>query len=109
MSMFQKMSFYRLYVNKGDVMKASYNYNGKWYVFAWFENTNNIIMAADANTDNERVIYIPVRQATGYSIKVNKKSLSSDRGAYGAIKFIQDCIRNNFMTVYVERIIQNFA
>ena len=90
-------------------MKASYNYNGKWYIFVWFENTNNIVMVSDANTDNERVIYIPVRQATGYSIKVNKKTLSSDGGAYGAIKFIRNCIRNNFMTVYVDKIIQIFA
>ena len=91
-------------------MRASYKYNGKLYIFAWFqaEEPNKIIMVSDAGTDNERLVYIPVRDCTGYTIKINKKSISAIDGAYGLMKFFSDCIRQDIMTVWIEKTIRNF-
>ena len=98
-------------------MVTRYRRNGNLYSFYLHENStgdgwkNYITVAKTPDDENqpETVRNIPVKTADGYSIKVNKKSISSANGARGAFAFISDCIRNNFMMAYVNRIIEQFT
>ncbi len=56
-----------------------------------------------------KTVKIPVKFAPGYAIKINKKSCSNANGARGLFSFISDCIKNDFMMVYVYKIISNFT
>lgn len=93
-------------------MKISYKYKGHKYIFVWFENEHGfkkICLVADPWEENERIIYIPCRFKAGISIGINKKSLSSESGAYGIIKFIDRATKNDLCTIYIDRIIERFA
>lgn len=92
-------------------MRASYRYNGKWYIFVWFQDepTNKISLIANANTDNEKTILIPCRHKENMAIQINKKSVSATGGAYGVMRFIQDAIRNDLGTGFINLIIRQFA
>lgn len=86
------------------------------------DNTRYTFHTGDAGTDNfitlaisgvnlewEKSVKIPVKDVSGFAIKVNKKSLSAEGGAYGAFRFIRNCINEDFCMVYVNRIIENFG
>lgn len=55
------------------------------------------------------VISIPVRESDSYRVKINKKSVSAHGGALGLFVFLSDCIRNDFMMVYVRAILRTFC
>lgn len=66
-----------------------------------------IIMVA-TTSDSEKVVKVPVKDLPGYSIKINKKSMSAAGGARGAFAFIADCIHSDFMMDWVYKIIAAF-
>ena len=93
-------------------MKLSYLYHGKKYMFVWFETEygpGKIAMVCNANTDNEKIVFIKCYDKYNYSIKINKKSLSSDGAAYGVMRFLKWSIDNDICTCYVNNIINHFA
>lgn len=66
-----------------------------------------LIMVATA-ADSEKVVRVPVRDVGGYSIKINKRSMSAAGGARGAFAFIADCIHSDFMMDWIYKIIAAF-
>lgn len=93
-------------------MKTSYVKDNTRYTFHTGDaGTDNFITLAISavNLEWEKVVQIPVREAHGFAIKVNKKSLSAECGAYGAFRFIRKCINEDFCMVYVNKIIENFG
>lgn len=91
-------------------MKYTFILNNKKYMFAFFESdANHIILVSDPGNDNEKVTYIPCNVCKGYSIKINKKSLSSENGAYGIIRFIRDCYMKDICICYINKIIDIFG
>lgn len=93
-------------------MKTAFVKDGTRYTFHADDKgaDNFITLVINAvNLEWEKSVKIPVKDAPGFSIKVNKKSLSADGGAYGAFRFIRNCINEDFCMVYVNRIIENFG
>lgn len=93
-------------------MKVSFVKNNARYTFHTGDSgtDNYLTLVINAvNLEWEKSVKIPVKDAPGFSIKVNKKSLSADGGAYGAFRFIRNCINEDFCMVYVNRIIENFG
>ena len=66
-----------------------------------------LIMVA-TTADSEKVVRVPVRDVGGFSIKINKKSMSAAGGARGAFAFIANCIHSDFMMDWVYKIIAAF-
>ena len=66
------------------------------------------VKTPDDEKQPEIIKNIPVKTLDGYSIKINKKSISAADGARGAFSFIRNCIRNDFMMTYVYKIIETF-
>ena len=73
-----------------------------------YKNYITVAKTPDDETQPEIIQNIPVKTLDGYSIKINKKSISAADGARGAFSFIRNCIRNDFMMCYVYKIIENF-
>lgn len=71
-----------------------------------FKNYITMVITTDTS---ERVINIPVNEIDGYTVKINKKSVSAAGGARGLFCFIGDCIKNDFMLAWVAKIIRNFS
>lgn len=93
-------------------MKTAFIKDNTRYVFHFSDDGNDnfiTLVINSLNLDWEKVVTIPVRNADGYAVKINKKSCSADGGAYGLFKFIRRCIDNDFMMVYVNRIVENFG
>ena len=93
-------------------MKLAYTYKGHKYIFVWYEKEygfKKLCLVADPWTENERLIFIPCRLKAGLSIGINKKSLSSESGAYGIMKFIDRATKNDIATCYIDNIIEKFA
>lgn len=96
-------------------MKAAFVRNEIRYTFSMLDADNKITLVATPydETKPEKIVVLPVHQAAGFAIKVNKSSLASDgtgepSPAYRAFKFIKSCIVNDFCMIYVNRIIENF-
>lgn len=68
-----------------------------------------LVKTPDDETQPETITRIPVKELNGYSIRINRKSISAANGSRGVFSFIRDCIRNNFMMVYVNRICEQFT
>lgn len=86
-------------------MNAHYFYHGKHYTFSWnAENNSEIIV-----NDGSRFYSIRCFNRSGYAIAINKRSVSADGSARGVFAFIADCIREDLMLVYVDRIIDRFC
>ena len=69
-----------------------------------FENDHFIRVFTDNKT-----WFIPCFSAAGMAIKMNKKSLSANNGAAGVYDFISWSIRNDLMTIWIDRIIDHFC
>lgn len=95
-------------------MNTSIWKNGILYTFylhksefcAGWKNYITLVITSDTE---EKTINIPVNEIDGYSVKINKKSVSASNGACGLFCFIADCIKNNFMLCWVAKIIRNFS
>ena len=74
-----------------------------------YKNYITIVRTPDDATQPETIRNIPVNECDGYRIKINKKSITAADGARGLFSFIRDCIRNDFMLAYVDRICRQFA
>ena len=74
-----------------------------------YKNYITIVRTPDDKSQPEIIKNIPVNDCGGYSIKINKKSISAGDGARGAFCFISDCIKNDFMMVYVNKICDQFV
>jgi len=86
-------------------MNCHYFRNGMLYTFAFdLENPKFIRVFTDNKT-----WFIPCFSAAGIAIKINKKSLSADNGTAGVYDFISWSIRNDLMTIYIDRIIDRFC
>ena len=57
----------------------------------------------------EKEFIIPVKRLDGFTIKINKKSIAAQDGASGLFNFIAGCIKNDFMMLYVNKIIEQFC
>ena len=92
-------------------MKATYYKNGIMYNFYTMENTEhkNWLRVVKTTDESESIYYIPVRYISGYRIKINAKSVSAAGGARGLFCFISDCTKNDFMLVWVDKIIDQFV
>lgn len=55
-----------------------------------------------------RVVYVPVKECSDFRVKINKKSISAAGGSAALFSFISNCIREDFMTVYIDKIIKTF-
>lgn len=67
-----------------------------------------IVKTPRNETEPEIIKHVPVKDCSGYSIKINKKSLAAGNGARGAFRFIKNCIDTDFMLCWVDKIIDNF-
>ena len=86
-------------------MNCHYFRNGMLYTFSLdFENDYFIRVFTDNKT-----WFIPCFSAAGMAIKMNKKSLSANNGAAGVYDFISWSIRNDLMTIWIDRIIDHFC
>ena len=103
---------------KGEkkTMVTRYRRNSMLYSFYLHDNSAGtgyktfitIVKTPDDENQPEIIKNVPVIDAPGYSIKINKKSISANGGARGAFAFIRDCIRNDFMMIYVNKIVEQF-
>lgn len=78
------------------------------FTFARFEG-EDFITIVKTTPEAETLSRVPVKDAPGVAIKINKKSLAADGGADRLIHFIARCIREDFMMCYVNRIIDQFT
>ena len=92
-------------------MKANYIYHGTRFEFIWLEESyhNKLIIVKDPETEKEKVYFVPCKHADGVAIRINKKSISADCAAYGAIKFIKRAIDSNLATCFIDKIIETFT
>lgn len=93
-------------------MKTAFVKNDTRYMFHYGDNgqDNFITLCVNAvNLEWEKQYRIPVKQADGFAVKINKKSCQADGGAYALFKFIKNCIDQDFMMIYVNKIIDTFA
>ena len=60
------------------------------------------------NTATGKKSIIPVKAADGYTIKINKRSISASNGARGLFSFFGDAIKNDFMTAWIDKTIDCF-
>ena len=79
-------------------MKVNTTRNGKEYAF---ELKDGVL------TLNGKEIKCNVKN--GFAIKINKKSVSADKGAEGVFEFVKKCISENFAMCYVWKIIEIFG
>ena len=56
-----------------------------------------------------KTVYIPVKFLNGYTVKINKRSIAAEDGASGLFAFISRCIEQDFMLLYVNKIIEVFC
>ena len=92
-------------------MKANYIYHGIRYSFVWLEKSyrDQLIIVKDPGTEKEKVYFVLCKHADGVAIRINKKSISADCAAYGAIKFVKRAIDNNLATCFIDKIIETFT
>ena len=92
-------------------MKANYIYHGVRYRFMWLEKSyyDKLIIVKDPGTEKEKVYFVPCKRADGVAIRINKKSISADCAAYGAIKFVKRAIDSNLTTCFIDKIIETFT
>ena len=55
----------------------------------------------------KKVIF--VEDIPGYTFKILKTKFKANGGARGLFSFVVDCYKNNFMTIYADRIIRAAA
>lgn len=85
-------------------MSFHYYYNGKVYhVYYDDENKGFLRFVVDPG----KTVFVRVYDSCEFSIKVNKKSVSAKNGALGAFCFFADSVKNDFMTVFLNRVINN--
>lgn len=97
-------------------MVTRYRRNGALYSFILNEAETGdawkpfitLVKTPNDEHEPETIVNIPVKDSNSYRVKINKKSISAANGARGLFCFIRDCIRNDFMTAYVNQIINVF-
>ena len=90
----------------GYMFRFSIHHNGRVWgdnlIITAFENDGAV------NTELCRVA-VPVRDAAGLAVRINKRSCSAAGGALGLYSFIADCIKNDFMLDWVYKIVRAFV
>ena len=86
-------------------MLTRYFHNDMQYVFT-YDIDSDYITIKNYDTGVEKSIR--VRDSADYRIQINKRTLNANGGARGAFCFLSDCIRQDFMLVYVNKVIENF-
>lgn len=88
-------------------MLFRYFHNNNMYTF-YLDNINSSFIRV-VNNDTGKTTFIRVFPSDEYTIKGNKKSISAAGGARGLFSFLADCVKADFMTAYVNRIIQDYC
>ena len=66
---------------------------------------DRVTLVMEVNNNSE---FIKCFHKNGIAIQINKNSLSAENGAFGIYRFINRAIKNNVLTIYVDRIIDKF-
>ena len=87
-------------------------------IYYWKNGNEYRITAPDAETlkisaffEGRAFLYesiIKVNNSLDYTIKVNKRSITARDGAPGLLDFFERCIRENFMLLYLDKVIETF-
>ena len=88
----------------GYMFRFSIHHNG----LVWGDN---LIITAFGSADNAELcrVAVPVRDAAGLAVRINKRSCSAAGGALGLYCFVSDCIKNNLMMDWVYKIVRAFV
>lgn len=82
------------YSYKNDLIRLEYENGNKFFSVVSQLSGKTVRVKCTANSN--------------YSIKINKSSISGQNGAGSVFCFLADCIKNDFMLVYVNRMLDRF-
>lgn len=86
-------------------MLYRYYKDGLQYEFTTHGN-NLLIRQIDENAEITAERIVKAKEKDGYSIFIRKTYIGANEGLNGIISFIGNCIRENFMTCYIDKIIK---
>lgn len=87
-------------------MAFHYHYNNHSYHFYLDDFSGNKIRVV---TDTGKTVYIKIIEKPGFSVKYYKNYIGADGAARGLFAFFADCVKNNFMTAWVNIAIDRYV
>lgn len=86
------------------IVSNVYHYHNELFRLK-YEPGNSFFTLENLNASS---VNVPCRCNDDFCIKENKSSLSGCNGAQGIFCFLSDAIKNDFMTAYVNAVIDKF-